>query len=300
MSPTTCDASDAPHAMMLRGKPVADALMAAAKIRVQALRDRGVEAKLAVVRVGEDPSDAAYLRGIARRAEEAGLSVELVKLADSIPQGELERLVEDLSDDPCVHGVLILRPLPAPLDEKRLASLLSPAKDVDGMTEANLARVFAGDPLGFAPATARAVTELLKHYGYDVRGRHACVIGRSLVSGRPIQGLLTARDATVTLCHSKTRDLASHARRAELLVAAVGEAGFVTPQMVGEGAWVVDVGINEAPAGDGVRTMGIVGDVAPEAAEVAEALTPVPGGLGAVTSAVLVLQAVEAAERQTR
>lgn len=276
----------------LEGRPVARALSDATATRARVLAARGHVPQLLVIRVGADPADAAYLRGIERASETCGVATEIATLEADTPQRALVRLLEDASADDAIHGILLMRPLPAGFDEGLCAAAIAPAKDVDGMTAQSLADVFAGQPGALAPATARAVIELLDHYGYDVAGRDVCVVGRSRVVGRPLQALLCDRDATVTLCHSRTVDLAGHLRRAELVVSCVGRAGFVTPSMVAPDAWVVDVGINVTEAGS------VVGDVDPAVAEVAGALSPVPGGVGAITSAVLMAQTVEAAWRQ--
>ncbi len=280
--------------IILKGAPVAKALNGASKARIARLALEGVGVRLFIVRVGHDDADAAYLRGISRSAEACGLAVELAEIAHDVPQGELNALLRDLSRDPKVSGILLMRPLPEGLSEEEAARCIAPEKDVDAMGERALAQLFSGNPHAFAPATAKAVLELLDHYGYDVAGRVGCVLGRSTVVGRPLQALLTSRDATVTLCHSKTPDLEGICRRSEFIVSAVGVAGFVTPQMVSPGTWVVDVGINVDDGGK------LVGDVAPRVADVAEALTPVPGGVGVVTAATLVSQVVRAAEGQAR
>ena len=278
----------------LLGAPVARSLNDATRERVARLALEGREAKLFIVRVGGDESDAAYLRGISRAAEATGVGVELAELEPNVPEGELEGLLLDLSADPDVSGILLLRPLPAGLDERRAAACIAPGKDVDAMGDRSLAALFAGERAPFAPATAKAVMELLDYYGYALRGRVGCVLGRSTVVGRPLQALLTAADATVTLCHSKTSGIAEICRRSEFVIACVGVPGFLTPEMVGDGAWVVDVGVNVTPEG------GLVGDVDPAVAEVAGALTPVPGGVGAVTAATLISQVARAAERSMR
>ncbi len=278
----------------LEGAPVARALNDASRVRLARLALEGMQAKLFIVRVGHDDSDTAYLRGISRAAETSGLSVELAELEASIPQAELDSLLGDLSADPEVSGILLLRPLPEGLSEQGAARMIAPEKDVDAMGERALAQLFSGRDDGFAPATAKAVLELLDFYGYDVGGRVGCVLGRSTVVGRPLQALLTAHDATVTLCHSKTPATDEICRASEFIVSCVGVPGFVTPEMVAPGTWVVDVGINVMEDGS------LVGDVAKDVVEVAEALTPVPGGVGAVTAATLVSQVVHAAEQQAR
>lgn len=279
----------------MRGKPVADSLTDALGPRVRGLRDEGCLPTLAIVTVGEEPDQLAYGRAAARRCEGLGIDVTDISLAADTPQAMVEEVLMDLGRDPEVHGILVMRPLPAHLDEAALASKIPPAKDVDGMTVQSMAGVYGGDPRAFAPCTPEAVIRLLDHYGYHVRGRRAVVIGRSLVVGKPLAMLLTSADATVTLAHSATIDLKGLCRRADLVVSAMGRAGAVTAEMVSPGACVVDVGINEGPDG------ALLGDVAYDSvAPLCSFITPVPLGVGSVTTAVLASHVVEAAERATR
>lgn len=280
-------------AEILRGAPVARALVADAARRAAALGARGVTPTLLVVRVGERGDDLAYERGIERRCGEAGVALRRCVLPAGCSEGELLDAIAAANADAGVHGCLLFRPLPARLDEGAACAALASAKDVDGVTPGSLFGVFAGVERGFAPCTAEAVMELLRFYQVPLDGARACVVGRSLVVGRPLAALLQARDATVTLCHSHTRDLALACRQADVVVVATGRPGTFGAAQAAPGQVVVDVGTTwDAGAGR------LVGDVDEDAVSgVVRALTPVPGGVGAVTTAVLVRHVVEAAER---
>lgn len=278
---------------VLTGRPVADVLMEACRTRAAALADRGRTARLAIVRVGDSDADLWYQNAATRRLESVGAEVRVEALPSDASQALLEGCLDRLSVDPAVDGVLLMRPLPAGLDEAAAAAHLDPAKDVDGMGPASMAGVYAGDPAAFAPCTADAVMAVLDHYGFEYRGARCCVLGRSLVVGRPVAMLLLARDATVTLCHSRTLDAADACRGVDLVVSAVGRAGHVTADFLAPGSWFVDVGTNRAPDGS------MVGDGDWDAVEGAcAAATPVPGGVGAVTTAVLAAHVLSAAERR--
>lgn len=280
-------------AELLRGAPVAAAITERVRARADALAGRGVAPTLAVVRVGERADDLSYERGLLKRAEKAGVSVRRVLLPAACSQGDLVRIVEGLNADESVHGCLVFRPLPAPLDERQLARTLDPAKDVDCLTPGSLVGVFSGSGEGYAPCTAEAVVRVLDHYGVPLAGANVTVVGRSLVIGRPVSMLLQRRDATVTMCHSKTADLARHCREADVLVVAMGRARSIREEHLRAGQVVVDVGINWDEA-EG----RLVGDVDGRAAgSLASAYTPVPGGVGSVTTAVLMDHVVTAAER---
>ena len=277
----------------LLGLPVANALTERVAERVAELKDRGVEPTLAIVRVGERADDLSYERGALKRCEKAGVAVRRHVLAHDCTQAELMDVIAQVNADPAVHGCLMFRPLPAGLDEAAACAALDPAKDVDGITQGSLYGVFANQPVGFAPCTAEACCELLDHYGYDLTGARVCVVGRSLVIGKPVSMLLQARNATVTMCHTRTRDLAAACREAEILVVAAGHIGTVGADAVAPGQVVVDVGINWDEA-----SAKLVGDVEYDAcAPVVDAITPVPRGVGSVTTAVLVKHVVQAAER---
>lgn len=281
-------------ATILKGAPVAEALAADTAARAAALTARGVTPKLAILRVGERAEDLSYERGAMKRCAAAGIAVRQVALPAWTSQDKLMAAVEALNEFPSVHGILMLRPLPVPLDGEAARRALLPAKDVDGVTDGSLAGVFTGSGEGFAPCTAQAVVELLKFYDIPLRGANVTVAGRSLVVGRPAAMLLMEAGATVTLCHSGTKDLAAHTRSADILVAAIGKMGYFGAEHIAPGQTVVDVGIHMDEAAGRLR-----GDVRFDEIEpIAGAVTPVPGGLGAVTTAVLVRHVVEAAEKQ--
>ncbi len=280
-------------ATILKGAPVAEALAAATAEKVNALKARGVTPTLAILRVGERPEDLSYERGAVKRCAAAGIEVRSVVLPPDVSQERFTETLEQLNQDPTVHGILMMRPLPAPLDNEAARKALLPAKDVDGVTDGSLAGVFTGSSEGFAPCTAQAALELLKFYDIPLKGARAVVAGRSLVVGRPAAMLLMAEGATVTICHSGTADLAAETKRGDIVLAAIGKMGFFGGSYFGPGAVVVDVGIHMDPAIGKLR-----GDVRFDEAEpVVSAITPVPGGLGAVTTAVLVHHVAEAAEK---
>ena len=279
-------------AELLRGAPVAKSMTEEVAEHAARLAAAGVTPKLAIVRVGDNPSDGAYVRGALKRAERAGVATELVSLPDTISQDELLGEISRINADCSIHGCLLLRPLPVHMDEPAVCAALAPEKDVDGITPGSLFGVFAGEETGFAPCTAEAVVELLERSGVEIAGSRVTVVGRSLVIGRPVAMLLMGKNATVTICHTKTRDLASECVRADILVVAAGHAATVGASAVRGGQVVVDVGINVDETG------ALVGDVAFDEVEpLVRAITPVPGGVGAVTTAVLMKHVVEAAER---
>ena len=283
-------------AAILKGAPVAEALAADTAARAAALAAQGVTPTLAILRVGERPDDLSYEKGAMKRCAAAGVAVKNVVLPTDISQEALLDAIRALNDDDSVHGVLMMRPLPAPLDNEAARRALDPAKDVDGITDGSLAGVFTGSGEGFAPCTAQAVAELLDFYQVPLKGAKAVVAGRSLVVGRPAAMLLMARGATVTICHSGTKDLAAETQRGDVVVAAIGKMGFFGAEHFGPGATVVDVGIHFDESIGKLR-----GDVRFDEAEPAvSAITPVPGGLGAVTTAVLVKHVVQAAERAAK
>lgn len=281
-------------ATVLRGAPVAAALTSDLVRRVERLRERGVVPTLAVIRVGEREDDLAYERGIMARAKKVGLEVRSVLLPEDCAQDDLMTKIAEVNEDPTVHGCLMFRPLPAHLDEPAACAALVPDKDVDCATEGSLYGVFANRAVGFPPCTAEACVALLDHYGVELEGAEVCVIGRSLVIGKPVSLMLQARNATVTMCHTRTRDLAGHCARSQVVVVAAGHARTFAADAAAPGQVVVDVGINwDADAGK------LVGDVAFDEVEpVVAAITPVPGGVGSVTTAILAKHVVEAAERR--
>ena len=281
-------------ARLLRGAPVAEALTEALSERAAALRAAGVVPTLRILRVGEQPDDLLYENVAARRCERIGIEVQRVTLPADCGREALLDAVRAVNADPAVHGCLLLRPLADWDTETAACALLDPAKDVDGMTAGSMAAVFTGAGVGFAPCTAEAVIALLEGSGVELEGKRAVVIGRSLVIGRPLAMLLLQGNATVTVCHTRTRELAEICRGAELLVAAAGRPGLVPGDWIAPGQTVVDVGVHVLEDGS------LCGDVRfDEAAAVAEAVTPVPGGVGAVTTTVLAKHVIEAAEQQT-
>jgi methylenetetrahydrofolate dehydrogenase (NADP+)/methenyltetrahydrofolate cyclohydrolase len=249
-----------------------------------ALTAAGRPPRLAIVVATADESSAWYVRSIAKAAAAAGIVCDIASPAPA----EVHDVLTRLGEDDAVHGIILQTPLPAGADLGDLAPAIPPAKDVDGANPASLGRLAAGLP-AFAPATAEAVLALLDHHGVVLAGRHAVVVGRSTVVGKPAAHLLLDRDATVTICHSRTSDLAALTRQADVLVAAVGRPGLITPEHVSPGTVVIDVGTNPTPDG------GLVGDVDPAVAEKAAGLTPVPGGVGPVTTALLLQHTVRAA-----
>ena len=279
-------------AELWKGAPVAAALTERLIPRAQALAEKGVTPTLAIVRVGERPEDLSYERGALKRCEKVGIAVRQFLLTSEATQTDLMEVIEEINRDDGIHGCLMFRPLPKHMDEAAACAALSPAKDVDGITAGSLAAVFSGSGAGYPPCTAQACLEILDHYGYELKGKRAVVVGRSLVIGKPVSMLLLGRHATVTICHTRTVDLAAECRRAEVLVAAAGKAGAVSAQCLSPGQVVLDVGINVDENGN------LVGDVDFAAAEATvDAITPVPGGVGAVTTSVLASHVIEAAEK---
>lgn len=280
-------------AEILKGAPVAAAITAQMQKDVEGLRAKGVDPTLAILRVGERPDDLAYERGALKRAEKAGVTVKQVVLPEDVSQDDFDRTLAGLNEDAGVHGILMLRPLPAQLDNERARQMLAPEKDIDGCTDGSLAGVFTNTKTGFPPCTAQAAMEMLHYYGYDVKGKKVAVIGRSLVIGRPVAMMLMHENATVVNCHTKTVDVPSITREADIIIAAAGRLRNVTSEFVKAGQVIIDVGVNwDEEKG------GIAGDVDFDAVEpLVSAITPVPGGVGTVTSSVLISHVVEAAKR---
>lgn len=276
-------------ARILDGKRLAAEIKADVKERTALLRQRGVTPGLAVVLVGEDPASKVYVGQKEKGCLEAGFASFLHRLPELTSQGELLALIERLNSDRTVHGILVQLPLPGQIDPDTVLAAIRPDKDVDGFHPVNIGRLVAGLPAS-EPCTPKGIMRLLKSTGLPLSGKEAVVIGRSNIVGKPVALMLLAESATVTICHSRTEDLAAHARRADILVAAVGKPRFVTGDMVKEGAIVVDVGINRLEE-------GLVGDVDYEpAAERASWITPVPGGVGPMTIAMLLENTLEQAE----
>lgn len=279
-------------AQRLEGKAVVAAMAAELSERVRALKEKGVQPTLAILRMGERPEDLSYERAAAKRCAQLGIELRSVVLPEDASTEQLLSTVDWINQDGAVHGCLPMRPFPAQIDERAVCERLSARKDMDGVGDRSLAAVFTGRGEGFCPCTAQACVELLRHYGVQLRGKRAVVIGRSLVVGKPLAMLLTARDATVTLCHSRTEELAAICREADILVAAVGSAGMVDERFVRPGQVLVDVGVNVDDDGR------LCGDLCFDRVEpIVEAISPVPGGVGGVTSMVLCKHVIEAAEK---
>ena len=288
-------------AKRLLGKEVNEALVAALQTRTAALKDKGVTPTLGIIRLGENPSDLSYEKGATKRAEEVGVAVKNYILPEDASKEDVLKVIDEVNADASVHGVLMFRPLPKHLkaDQDEICNRLSPAKDVDSMTHMSNAGVFEGQDLGYAPCTPAACMEILDHYGIDCKGKNAVVIGRSLVVGKPAAMMLMAKNATVTVCHTRTVNTAEIAREADILVTAAGVLNSLTKDYVRPGQVVIDVSINwDAEKITSKGKGGIAGDaVFAEVEPIVDAITPVPGGVGSVTTSVLIGHVVEAAER---
>lgn len=277
-------------AKRLSGKEVTAALNARIRANVETCRAHGVEPTLCMVRVGDNPSDMSYERGASKRCETLGVACKQIHLPEDVSQEELLSVIEDVNQDPAIHGLLLFRPLPKHLDQALIENALDPAKDVDCMTDLSMSGVFTGKQIGFPPCTPQACMEILDHYGYDCTGKKAVVIGRSLVVGKPAAMMLIKKNATVTICHTRTKDMPAVTRDADLIIVAAGRAGVIGADYVREGQTIIDVGINVNAEGK------LCGDVDFAAVEpVVDAITPVPGGVGTVTTSVLVGHVADAA-----
>ena len=278
---------------LLHGKPLAEKLRNRSRERSAALAARGIAPRLAVVSVGIDPAANTYLQRLAAHGKRLAIAVDEVDLPGDTPERQLVTTLERLGADPRINGILLLTPLPGALDEGHIVDHIVPAKDVEGMNPWSVGLLADGRPR-FVPSTAEAVVELLKFHGVALRGARAAVIGRSTVIGRPAAYLLLKEDATVTIAHRQTRDIRAVTKDASVIVVGVGRAGFLRGDMISPGATVIDAGINVTPK-------GIVGDVDVESVSpVAAALSPVPGGLGAVTTELLLRNVLTATERQQK
>ncbi|MDR3239236.1 MAG: bifunctional 5,10-methylenetetrahydrofolate dehydrogenase/5,10-methenyltetrahydrofolate cyclohydrolase [Clostridiales bacterium] len=279
-------------AILLEGKKVAKALDERSCAEAAALIKAGVTPTLAIVRLGERADNAVYERAAVKRCESAGVSVKRLTLPQDAAQDELLAIIASVNNDSSIHGCLLLRPFPSSVDENAACAALAPAKDVDGVTSGSFAAVFSGGAgsAGFPPCTARACMEILSAYGIDPAGRKTVVVGRSLVVGKPVAMMLLQQNATVTICHSKTKDLAAVCREAEILIVAAGRRNLAGSAFFNANQTVIDVGIN---TGEDGRLCGDV-DFA-QAEPVVRAITPVPGGVGTVTTSVLALHTILAA-----
>ena len=277
-------------AEILKGAPVAAALNEKLSADVAELKARGVTPTLAIIRVGERDDDIAYERGAMKRCEQMGVAVKNAVLPANVDSETFFKTLNELNNDSEVHGILLFRPLPKQLDGEKARKMLAPEKDVDGCTDGSLAGVFTGTELGYPPCTAQAAMEILHYYGIDPKGKRVAVIGRSLVIGRPVAMMLMHENATVTICHTRTVDVPSITKQADIVIAASGQMESVGAEYLREGQVVIDVGIgwNEAKG-------KLCGDVKFEEAEpVVGKITPVPGGVGSVTTSILVSHVVKA------
>ena len=279
-------------AEILKGKEVVAAMKEKMIADVAELQAKGVNPTLAIVRVGERPDDISYEKGAMTRCKGIGVAVKNFVLPADCTQDDLLAVIKEVNEDKDIHGCLLFRPLPKTMDENFIRNQLDPAKDVDGITDLSMAGTYACTELGFPPCTPYACMEILEHFGIDRKGKRVCVVGRSLVVGKPAAIMAIQRNGTVTVCHTKTKDMASVAREADVIIAAAGKAGVVGEGFFKEGQGVIDVGINFDDEGN------MKGDVDFAAAEpVVAAITPVPGGVGTVTTSVLVKHVIQAAQR---
>lgn len=288
-------------AKILDGKSIAEQIHRETASRVENLRTKGVVPVLRFVRVGEDPASRAYVGMKEKKAAELGIDSRTIVLPEATTEDELLTHIKKLNDDKAVHAILVQAPLPGQICEQRVFSTVSPMKDVDGFHPLNMGRLLLGDTQGFRPCTPAGIVELLRRYGVKTQGAEVVVLGRGNIVGKPLAAMLCQKaegaDATVTLVHSRTRNIKEHCRRADILVAAMGHAEFVRGEMVKPGAVVIDVGVNRVADPRSQRGFQLVGDVCHgEVVQVAAALTPNPGGVGPMTIAMLMANTVRAAE----
>lgn len=279
-------------AELLLGKSVTASINEKIMADVAMLKEKGVSPKLGIIRVGENESDISYERGAVKRCETLGVEYEKFLLPADVTTEDVLSVVEQVNNDDKIHGVLMFRPLPKGLDSEKIENALKPEKDVDCMTEASIGSVFTGKAKGYPPCTPQACMEILKYYGYDLTGKNVVVIGRSLVVGKPVAMMCMKENATITICHTRTKNMPEIAKKADILIVAAGHAKTVTADYVSEGQVVIDVGINVDENGK------LCGDVDFESVEpIVSAITPVPGGVGGVTTSVLLSHVVVAAKR---
>jgi methylenetetrahydrofolate dehydrogenase (NADP+) / methenyltetrahydrofolate cyclohydrolase len=294
--------ADVAGAALINGRALAERIRAEVAVESAALAARGVTPGLSVVLVGDDPASAVYVGAKEKASRAAGMVGETIRLPFDTPQAELLALVERLNADPRVHGILVQMPLPRQIDPDTVIRHIRPDKDVDGFHPVNVGKLLIGHTDGFAPCTPAGVQRMLVEYGVETRGAEVVVIGRSTIVGKPMAALLmqpgAGADATVTICHSRTRDLAAHTRRADILIVAAGRARMVTADMVKPGAVVIDVGMNRVPDPTTKSGTRLAGDVDFESVrQVASLITPVPGGVGPMTIAMLLRNTARAARQ---
>ena len=278
---------------IIKGKPVADRITENLIEETKKLKELDIVPKLAIVRIGENPDDMSYERGAMNRCAKIGIDVQNIVLQGDVSEGEYIEVIKNLNDDKNINGILCLRPLPKNINENKVKSIIDAKKDVDCFNPINSAKLFEGEKDGYAPCTPEAVMKILNHYEVDLSGKKVVVLGRSLIVGKPVSMMLMGENATVTICHSKTENLAEEAKKADVLVAAIGRAKMVDKSYIKEGATVIDVGINVDESGN------LCGDVDTESAiGIAKMVTPVPAGVGSVTTSVLAEHVIKACKIQ--
>lgn len=278
---------------IIKGKPVADRITENLIEETKKLKELDIVPKLAIVRIGENPDDMSYERGAMNRCAKIGIDVQNIVLQGDVSEGEYIEVIKNLNDDKNINGILCLRPLPKNINENKVKSIIDAKKDVDCFNPINSAKLFEGEKDGYAPCTPEAVMKILNHYGVDLSGKKVVVLGRSLIVGKPVSMMLMGENATVTICHSKTENLAEEAKNADVLVAAIGRAKMVDKSYIKKGATVIDVGINVDESGN------LCGDVDTESAiGIAKMITPVPAGVGSVTTSVLAEHVIKACKIQ--
>lgn len=278
-------------ATIISGKDLAKEKRESMKKEVELLGQEGVQPGLAVVLVGEDPASQSYVKAKQKACEEIGIYSVLHKLEESVTEAELLTLIQSLNDDPRIHGILVQLPLPAHITEKAVIESISPAKDVDGFHPISVGKMMIGEET-FLPCTPFGIVEMIKSQGITIEGKHVVVIGRSNIVGKPVGQLLLNENATVTYCHSRTKDMKSITKQADILVVAVGKANFIDASFIKEGSVVIDVGVNRLETGK------LVGDVVyDEAKDVASFITPVPGGVGPMTITMLLFNTIQSAKK---
>ena len=283
-------------ANLLKGKDVAAAINLRSKNDVDELKAKGITPTLAILRVGNKESDLSYEKGAIKRATEVGVEVKSVVLDESVEVDSFYSVLNDLNNDDSINGILMLRPLPDRFDNEKARESIAPQKDVDGCTNGSLSGVFTNTEYGFAPCTAQAAIEILDYYGIDIKGKNITVVGRSLVVGKPLSIMLLNRNATVTICHTKTVDLESICKKADIVIAAVGKMEMLNANYFNQGQIVIDVGISWND-----QKQKLCGDILfDEVENIVDSITPVPGGVGSVTTSVLINHIVEATKRQTK
>ncbi|SET50279.1 methenyltetrahydrofolate cyclohydrolase [Natronincola peptidivorans] len=278
---------------IIKGKPVADRMSEKLIKEVEVLKSKSINPKLTIIRVGTRPDDLAYEKGALGRCKKIGIETEVVELPEDVTQKDFVKELKRLNDDDLVNGILIFRPLPNHIDEGIVKYEISPEKDVDCLSPINVGKMIEGDKTGFPPCTPTAVVEILKHYNVDIQGKNIVVLGRSMVVGKPVALLLLNEDATVTVCHSKTKEIDKISSNADIVIAAIGRGRFVKENFVGESAVVIDVGINID------EDEKMCGDIDfDNVKDKASMITPVPGGVGSVTTSILAKHIVKACKQQ--